>query len=445
MKAKKASRIGVVVADHALRGAQRIEGRLVTAAVPLEGDFRKSLKQLLTSSPFVGKDVSIGIEGKNVLVESLVVPPGATKSARAVCAERLKGDPVFNEENAALGVAVASSPTGTGPSMVIHAAVLHERISKVMTACRELQLQVHAVEAAALAAWRAWTGDGMQVRLVRTDTADVVQAGIDGRLLFCRIVERPISHVELRATISRAASLLSTDSFSVLTCSGVQDTDLQSMAQDLGMVVSAPAELVEDASATGLGTDGTILTEFTPDAERVIRKKRRIRRVRAYMSAAAGALVLTAGLLGYQRIDNLQTQNTLIQDRVDSQQAGELQLAAMQAELIKEQTNSAHMAGVRPGHKMSLLFGIIANSAPENLLLEIITIDDMRSADKGSRQLVAALNGLAGGDGEVRVFADALLATGAFSDVRIEASQRVILANGAGGERFRIHATAETR
>ena len=106
MKVQKASRIGVVVADHALRGAQRIDGKLVTGSVPLGGDFRKDLKQLLSSSPFIGKDLVVGLEGGDVLVESLVVPPGASKSARAVCAERLKGDPVFNESNAALGVAV---------------------------------------------------------------------------------------------------------------------------------------------------------------------------------------------------------------------------------------------------------------------------------------------------------------------------------------------------
>jgi hypothetical protein len=453
LKVQKASRIGVVVSDHALRGAQRIDGKLVSGSIPLGGDFRKTLKQLLSSSPFIGKDLVVGLEGNDVLVESLVVPPGATKSAKAVCAERLKGDPIFNESNAALGVAVADSPSGSGPSMVIHAAVVHSRIAQVMTACRELQLQVHAVESAALAAWRAWTSDGLQVRLVRTETADIVQAGIDGRLLFCRIVERPISHLELRATISRAASLLSTDSFSQLTCSGTSEADLQAMARDLGIPVTAPGEAIQDAAAVGLATDGNILTEFTPPEERNIRAKRQLRRVRTYMASAAGALVLTTGLLGYQRIDNLEIKHVYLQERVQSHQEAELELAGLQAELVREQTNSAQMAGIRPGHKMSLLFSIIANSAPENLLLETIKIDDKIDADTSvpdglvaaPRQLDAELHGLAGGDGEVRAFADALLDTGAFIDVRIEASQRVILANGEGGERFRIYATAETR
>lgn len=453
MKVQKASRIGVVVADHALRGAQRIDGKLVTGSVPLGGDFRKDLKQLLSSSPFIGKDLVVGLEGGDVLVESLVVPPGASKSARAVCAERLKGDPVFNESNAALGVAVADSPSGSGPSMVIHAAVIHSRISTVMTACRELQLQVHAVESAALAAWRAWTADGLQVRLVRTDSADIVQAGIDGRILFCRIVERPISHLELRATISRAASLLSTDAFAELTCCGISEAEREAMARDLGFPVTSPAEVIEDAAAVGLATQGTILTEFTPPEERNIRAKRQVRRVRTYMAAAAGALVLTTGLLGYQRIDNLETKQSYLQERVQSHQDAEMELAQVQAELNRERNNSVQMAGVRPGHKMSLLFSVIANSSPDNLLLETIKIDD-RIAEGGSptgaagsspRQLDAELHGLAGGDGEVRSFADALLETGAFIDVRIEASQRVILANGEGGERFRIHATAETR
>ncbi len=453
MKVQKASRIGVVVADHVLRGAQRIDGKLVTGSVPLDTDFKKSLKQLLSSSPFVGKDLVVGLEGGNVLVESLVVPPGASKSAKAVCADRLKGDPVFNESNAALGVAVADSPSGAGPSMVIHAAVIHSRISQVMTACRELQLQVHAVEAAALAAWRAWSADGLQVRLVRTDSADIVHAGIDGRLLFCRIVERPISHLELRATISRAASLLSTDAFSVLTCSGIDEGERQAMEAALGTPVKACPEDIQDAAAVGLATDGTILTEFTPPEERNLRVKRQIRRVRTYMASAAGVLVLTAGLLGVQRIGNLETQQEYLQDRVEQSQSAELELAAKQAELIAEQTNSAHMAGVRPGHRMSMLFSLIANAAPDELLLETIVVADENDPDREAvegavtvpRRLMAELHGLAGSDVEVREFADALLGTEAFSDVRIEASQRVILANGEGGERFRIHATAETR
>ena len=452
MKVQKAGRIGVVVSDEVLRAAQRVDGKLVTASVPLEKDLKRALKQLLTSSPFVGKEVVVGVEGSRVLVESLVVPPGASKSARAVSAERLKGDPVFNETAAALSVAVAEAPSGAGPSMVIHAAVIHERIAQIMTTCRELQLRVHAVEAAALAAWRAWAGQGLQVRLLRTATADIVQAGADGKLLFCRIVDQPISLIELRATISRAASLLATESFSALTCSGVTDEERARMSQELGIPVSEPPEALEDAEAVGLATDGTILTEFTPPEERNLRRQRKLRKVRAYMASAAGVLVAIAGLLGFQRIDSLETQRELLEEQLDSQQSAQLALAQAEAELIEEKVNAQTVVGAQPGHRMSVLFMLVANSSPDELLLETIKIEDIEGAGGGAedgpvkpRQLQARLHGLAGSHQSVRDYADALVATGAFSDVQIEASERVILSNGSGGERFRIFATAETR
>ena len=447
------SRIGVVVADRALRAAQRIEGELVTGSLPLSGDFGRDIKQLLASFPFVGKDLVVGLEGEDVLVESLVVPPSASKSAKAVCAERLKGDPVFNESNAALGVAVADSPSGSGPSMVIHAAVIHSKIAQVMTACRGSQLNVHAVESAALAAWRAWTSEGLRIRLVRTDAADIVLAGIDERLLFCRIVQRPISSLELRATMSRAASLLSTETFSELTCSGIAGDELQKLAADLGVSVSSSEESLVDASAVGLATNGAILTEFTPPEERNLRAKRQVRRVRMLMAAATIVLVLTAGVLGWQHKSNLETKHGSLQNQVEVSQQAERELSNLRQDLIREQNHFAQMAGVRPGHKMSLLFSVIANASPDNLLLETTKVSDSVSTNKtasdadaaSQRQLDVELHGLAGGDGAVRSFADGLLATGAFVDVRIEASQRVILANGQGGERFHIHATAETR
>jgi len=464
VKVQKAGRIGVVVSDQVLRAAQRVDGHLVTASVPFDKDLKRSLKQLLTSSPFVGKDVVVGVEGSRVLVESLVVPPGASKSAQAVSAERLKGDPVFNETNAALSVAVASSPSGGGPSMVIHAAVIHERIAQIMTACRELQLQVLAVEAAALAAWRAWSGAGLQVRLVRTATADIVQAGMDGKLLFCRIVDQPISSIELRATISRAASLLSTDGFDVLTCSGVEPEERHEMVKELGMAVEQPAEPIDDAEAVGLATDGVILTEFTPPEERLLRIKRKVRKVRTYMCGAAGVLVAVAGLLGYQRIDSLKTRQLLLEQQAQSAQAAEAALAAAQAQLGLVKSAAEHLAGARPGHHMSVLFSLISNTAPEQMILESIKVDDVpahvddsarkdKKKDKDKeetpttqpRVVEARLAGLAGSDAAVRDYADGLIATGAFSDVRIEASERVILENGSGGERFRIFAAAETR
>ena len=230
MKGQKASRIGIVVADEMLRAAQWVDGKLVTSSVAVGKDFKKSLRQLLTSSPFVGRDTVVGIEGNSVLIESLVVPGGVSKSAKAVCAERLRGDPVFHEDAAALGVAVASPPTGNGPSLVILASMIRERISEIMQSCRELELRVHSVEAAALASWRAWNGEGLQVRLLRNRKTDVVLAGTDGKPMFCRVVEAPISSMELRATITRAASLLGTSGFPRLETCGVETDQASRLA-----------------------------------------------------------------------------------------------------------------------------------------------------------------------------------------------------------------------
>jgi hypothetical protein len=58
--------------------------------------------------------------------------------------------------------------------------------------------------------------------------------------------------------------------------------------------------------------------------------------------------------------------------------------------------------------------------------------------------LEVRLNGLGKSSADVRQFADQLLSTGAFEDVRVEASERVLLGVGMEGERFRIYARAET-
>jgi hypothetical protein len=60
------------------------------------------------------------------------------------------------------------------------------------------------------------------------------------------------------------------------------------------------------------------------------------------------------------------------------------------------------------------------------------------------RVLEMRINGVARTGAAVRAFADALLGTSAFSDVRVEASERVLLGVGMDGERFRIYARAET-
>lgn len=451
MKVQKASRIGIVVGDSELRAAQRVDGRLVTARVPVGPDLKKSVRQLITSSPFSGRDTVIGLEGSAVLVESLVVPAGVSKSPRDVCAERLKGDPVFNEEKAALGVAAASPPGGSGPSMVILAAVNRERISEVMRVCRELELQVNAVEAAALAAWRALPSAGLQVRLLRIGRTDVMLAGSEGKPLFCRIVEAPIASVELRATISRAASLLSSDGFSELVTTGFTDAQRQKLSSDLGLEVKAPDEEIDDPAALGLALDGPILTEFTPPEERELRVKRSVRKVRTSLGLVSAGVVLVVGMIGLQRLSSLGEVKKHYETRAAARAEAERELSAAKAELGQLKALDATLRSAQPGHLMSKVFSTVANATPERMLLEKIGIEDMpkpanEDGTPAGRQLVMRLNGLAEGDETLLSYSEALLETGAFTDVRVENSERVPLGpSGLEGERFLIYARAETR
>jgi len=224
VKRHKVGPIGLVFADDAIRAAQTLDGRTVCASVPVGDNVKKSLRQLLSSAPFVGRSVAVGLQGGAILIESIVLPPGGAKEARKTCTDRLKGDPVFSAERALLGVAVETMPsTDGGPpqALAIMAALNRERLSELMKVCRECELDVQAVEAAALSAWRAWPGSGHQVRLVRSAGHDLILAGIDAKLLFCRIVDAPVATSELRATISRAASLLGGEPFDGLTASGL--------------------------------------------------------------------------------------------------------------------------------------------------------------------------------------------------------------------------------
>lgn len=450
MKVQKASRIGIVVGDVELRAAQRVDGRLVAARVPLGPDLARSVRQLITSSPFTGREAVVGLEGSAVLIESLVVPAGATKSVRVVCAERLKGDPVFNEEKAALDVAVANPPSGSGPSMVILAAVNRERIAEVMKVCREMQLQVASVEAAALAAWRASPAQGVQLRLLRIGKNDVVLAGNDSRLLFCRIVEAPIPSAELRATISRAASLLATDGFRQVLAYGLDDAQRERLGQDLGMAIDAPDQMDADPAALGLALDGPTLTEFTPPEERELRAKRSARKVRLGLSVAIGSLGLIVALVGIQRMSALGSIKEHLETRAAARTEAERELVAAQAELTGLELAEQRLNGARPGHLMSRLFALVANAAPENLLLEKVRVDDVENISEepraAARELVVRMHGLADADARLLAFSEALLETGAFLDVRVENSERVPVGPaGAEGVKFMIYARAETR
>lgn len=464
MKSQKVSHIGIVVADEVLRAAQRIEGRVIASQVPLGDDMRRSMRKLLSSSPFSGRNVAIGLEGSSVLVESMVVPARSSNSAEALAAERLKGDPVFNDESSVLGVSVAPA-TGRGDqSMVILAAVNRDRITKIMEVCRDEALVVQAVEAAALASWRAWSGTGNQLRLLRGDGQDIIMAGVDAKLTFCRVVEGPVSAAELRATITRAGSLFA-GSFDTITVNGSFDEEMQAMARGLGLAVETTDEGGGDPQARGLATDGAVLTEFTPPEERMLRTRRRVRKTRFGMATLGAAVVVVVAALGFLRISVLQANKFVAETKQQAEFEARKELAKLEQLLQSTLALDSQVDRGRPGHDMSQLFSVLLNATPPNVMLESTVIDDIEDAPlvvqttkrskrkKGEekpkgpvpRSLVVRLNGLAGSNLAVSQFAADLFASEAFSDVRIETSERMLLENGMAGERFRIYARAGTR
>lgn len=462
MKSQKVSPIGVVVADDVLRAVQQIDGSVISSQVPIDGDLKRSMRKLLSSSPFMGRNVVLGLEGRSVLVESMVVPDCSTAEVEDLAAERLKGDPVFSDESSALGVSVAPA-TGRGKqSMVILAAVNRERISAIMDVCREQALIVQSVEAAALASWRAWSGTGNQLRLLRGARQDIIQAGVDGRLSFCRVVDGPLSAVELRATITRASSLFA-GNFNAITVNGHFDEEMQAMARDLGLAVRTPDEEVEDAQALGLSSEGTVLTEFTPPEELMLRTRRQMRKTRLVVVAAGAVLGMIVAAFGFQKIFSLKSTKVDLESHLKLEAAARTELAGLEQRLAAGQALDAQVERGRPGHNMSRLFSVLLNATPKQVMLELAVIDDIedvlevvvtKKRDKRAkpkpkgpvpRSLVVHLNGLAAGDAVVNQFAADLFASEAFDDVRIEASERVLLENGAEGERFRIFARAGTR
>jgi len=456
VKRRKVGPVAVVVADDQLRGAQVSDRGMVTATVALKDGFKKSLRQLLSSAAFVGRDVVLGLEGSAVLIESLVLPPGGAKDARKACADRLKGDPLFNADKAHLGVAIESLPPAEGvtPSpLAIMAAINKERLADLMKACHEIELNVLAVEAAALATWRAWTGQGVHVRLVCSGPQAALLAGHDGKLLFCRTIEVPIQTPELQATVARAASVLACEAFSTITVTGLDEAAAGPLAEALGAAFEAPPKVVADAAAMGLATAGTILADFTPAEERVLREKRRVRKVSVAMGVACGAMLLGAGVLGSQKVQHQRDNKANLESHLEIVRKDKAALDEVNAELQREQANEAVIDHARPGHRMSTLFVLVSRSAGDGISLETVKVVDQPlgdgktpSASGAKRRLLdLRLNGLARNGSAMRAFAESLLATGAFTDVRIEASERVLLGSGIEGERFRIYAQAETR
>ena len=109
-----------------------------------------------------------------------------------------------------------------------------------------------------------------------------------------------------------------------------------------------------------------------------------------------------------------------------------------------------------PGHRMSTLFSLIANSAAGDIMIETIKIDDVEvseavSAGEGEEQIATRrvldirISGLAGDNLAAREFNQRLLDTQAFSNAQVEASERILIGVGSEGQRFRIVARAETR
>lgn len=458
MKRHKVGPIGLVFADGIIRAAQNLDGRTVCASVPAGDNPRKSLRQLLSSAPFVGRSAVVGLEGGAVLVESIVLPQGSAREARRICADRLKGDPLFSSEKAILREAVEAVPGSDGASgqvVAIMAAVNKQRLAELMALCRGAELDVQSVEAAALAAWRAWPADGLQVRLVRSAGHDLVLAGLGEKLLFCRIVDAPVAVPELRATIGRAATLLGAEAFTALTVSGLDQPAREALAGELGLELVPPPQPLDDAVAAGLAAPGAPLADFTPPEERVLREKRRLRKVSLGMAGAAGVLVLCAGLLATQRIGALEDRAEALERERQVVQQDKAALDQLRGQLAHEEANEAIIVAARPGHRMSTLFALLASKVNEALSIDSFKIEDLedpawraRGADPAAgplpRMLEVRLNGVARTGTAVRQFADALLATNAFKDVRVEASERVLLGVGLDGERFRIYARAET-
>lgn len=452
---RKSGKIGLVVADDQLRAVQYVDGRVVTADVEVGDNFRKSLRQLLSSSSFVGKSVAVGLEGQSVLIESLVLPPGS-KAARVVCSDRLKGDPVFNQQRAIMGLAEESgSPgeKGPQPSLVVMVAIQRDRIDEIMDVCRELQLDVETVECAALASWRVRTDEGLQLRVIRSGGRDMILAGRGEQLLFARIVSAPVTAGELKATLARAASALGAASFENVWTLGIEAEERDSLANSLGVSLDEWPDPTTDAVGSGLAREGRVLIDFTPAEEQVRREKRKTLRTAMAMAGACGLLVLVSGVLSMSSVSKLESERDGLQNQLSMLTIAKLELAQLEVEREQEISNESIISQANPGHRMSTLFSLISSSVGKNMTVETIKIDDIEDGKRHSKDEAGAIprildvriNGMAASNVVVRDFAEALLKTKAFSNVQVEASERVLLGMGVEGERFRIHARAETR
>lgn len=476
MNRRKSGNIGIVVANGMLRAAQVVDGNVVSASVETDDNLdnlKKSMRQLLSAAPFAGRNIVLGLEGASVLVESLVVPSSQQKSVRAFCADRLKGDPLFDPQKAVFGVSAGQSPNASpsagsrGETLAILASIEQERLQRVIQTCREMELAVQSVEAAPLAGWRAWDGQGLQARFLRSDVGDVVLAGYEDNLLFCRVVPGAMSLDELRDTLLRAAGHLGAERFDQMEATGLSDADMQILSGDLGVTVASPRRDVPDPIAVGLATEGGATIDFTPPEERELRAKRLVKKLRIGMGGIAVALVVTAGIIGVQQEGGLEDQKAALERQVELLRDTQKQADDLRKEFERARNNEEIIVSALPGHRMSTLFRMLANRAPPNMSFESIRIEDVedkvaraaaitaaREKDKKvkiedidippARLLEVRIVGSASSGLAVRKYADALLESGAFAEVAVESSERILIGSEEA-ERFRIHAVAETR
>src|SRR5262249_30659044 len=161
--------------------------------------------------------------------------------------------------------------------------------------------------------------------------------------------------------------------------------------------------------------------------------KRRVRKVGVRMAIAAGALVLCAGLLGTQQITVLHHKKAELENQQKLVQSERAELDKLNGDLSHEKANETLIVAARPGHRMSTLFALIGSRVTDLMSIDQMKVEDQEDpAAKPAGSAAATgplphllevrINGVARSGTAVRAFADSLLASNAFSDVRVEAS-----------------------
>jgi hypothetical protein len=157
------------------------------------------------------------------------------------------------------------------------------------------------------------------------------------------------------------------------------------------------------------------------------------------------ALLLVAGVLAFQRLSSLRTEEMTLKNEISNLDMAQVELTELRGRLAGVIERRERVTDAVPGHLTSRLWSLLLNKAPDSLFLETATIEDRVDNATSGRLLAVKLAGLAADGDSVRVYAEGLLDSGAFANVRVDTSERVLLDGGVEGERFRITATAETR